>query len=117
MIKYCSSSAYNRLWALSLNKPPQPTTVKSHFTYKIIDTRTNEIMCKKILKAIDNPTFKDQKQAINEFQILYSTHHPCICQGYGMNPSETIPGYADDNNMTTISLFLEYIDHNLKDVK
>ena len=41
-------------------------------TYKIIDTRTNEVMCKKILKIIQNPTFKDQNQAMKEIQILYS---------------------------------------------
>ena len=68
-------------------------------------------MCKKIFKIIDDPSPKERQRALNEFKVLCSIQHPCICRGIGLNPCETPPGYSDD--VTTFALFLEYLEYGL----
>lgn len=77
--------------------------------YKIIDTRTNEILCKKVVKIQDDSTsFKNIKNAIKEFEVLHSIKHPCICSAFAINPAEPF------SNVTTVSLYLEFIPRKLK---
>lgn len=61
------------------------------FVYKVIDERTEEEMCKKVLKTDENTTtFKDFKNIYKEFEVLYRISHPCICKCIGMNPQEKV---------------------------
>ena len=91
--------------------------------YKVIDTKNNQIMCKKILKFVENDQkkFKVLQNSIKEFEILYNLNHPCICRAIGINTSEVI---TDSNistknrkksEMTTIALFLEFEDYSIQD--
>lgn len=69
-------------------------------------------MCKKILIPEDR-FFEHMQKTIKEFELLHSIDHPCICEIYGINTSEVIQ--EDDEEITTIALFLEYIEFDLKD--
>lgn len=83
--------------------------------YKIIDKRTLKPFCKKVLN-VEDVTFDDVQNAVKEFQVLHSLHHPSICHAVGINPAEVLPGQTKDGNeVTTVALFLEYIDYTLKD--
>lgn len=88
--------------------------------YKVVDTRTDQIMCKKILKFDPSspPDFKNMKNAMKEFDILYKISHPCICKFLYINTQETIKdANVDDESgqeATTIALFLEFLEFDLK---
>ena len=87
--------------------------------YKILDTRTNQIMCKKILKICKNDevAFTTLKSAIKEFEILSKINFPGICQVIGINTSEIVTDSNISNKnepeITTIALFLEFQDYSL----
>lgn len=79
--------------------------------YKIIDTKTQKVMRKNVLKCdSEQVTFKDLQNAIKEFEFL----HPCICYAIGINPSERNPD-SDDKESPTVALFLEFADCKLAD--
>ena len=93
-------------------------------TYKVVDTRTGKIMCKKILKYVENEeiAFKTLQNAIKEFEVLSQFSHPCICKALFINTSEAItdPNISMKEGsknavITTIALFLEYEDYSLSD--
>ena len=90
------------------------TISKNDFSisHKIIDIKNHRMMCKKILIPEDR-LFEHMQKAIKEFELLHSINHPCICKIYGINTSEVIQ--EDDEEITTIALFLEYIEFDLKD--
>lgn len=77
--------------------------------YKIIDKRNYLVMTKKILKAEETTQFKDAKNLFKEFEILHQINHPCICKTYGINLQER----ERDKDITTIAIFIEFIDYNL----
>lgn len=79
--------------------------------YKVIDKRNGQVMCKKIIKIDKDTTFKSLQNAYKEFEILQFINHPCICKSIGINTQEQ---YGDEN-VTTISIFLEYLDFSLKE--
>lgn len=82
--------------------------------YKIVDTRTGENLCKKVLKISDESSqFTNAKNAMKEFETLYTIKHPCICRAIGINTSEPIN--EDDQTNTTIALYLEFLSRNLKE--
>ena len=100
-------------------------------TYKVIDKRTKTPYCKKVLKyRKGQTTIKDAQNAIKEFEILHKISHPCICKVFGINMLEKVDinkeeeeDYKDDDDetikgkeITTIALFLEFIDYSLADV-
>lgn len=89
-------------------------------TYKVIDKRTNTPMCKKVLKYKEGQTsIKDAQRAMNEFQVLYNISHPCICRALGINISEVLEitnKKGQEEEITTIALFLEYLEYGLGDI-
>lgn len=89
-------------------------------TYKIFDKRTKTPICKKVLKYKEGQTtIIDAQNALKEFEVLYRISHPCICKAVGINTAEKIE-VTDKNghvqNMTTIALFLEFLDYNLSEL-
>lgn len=83
--------------------------------YKMIDKQTPKPLCKKVLK-VEGATFEDIQNAVKEFEVLHALNHPCFCVAYGINPTEVIKSEDDkEPEITTVSLFLEYIDFKLKD--
>ncbi|KAK8860564.1 hypothetical protein M9Y10_012229 [Tritrichomonas musculus] len=90
------------------------------FTYKVIDKQTKTPMCKKVLKYKEGQTtIKDAKRAIQEFEILYKISHPCICEALRINTSETLEVVnkkGEKQNITTIAIFLEYLEYGLNEV-
>lgn len=44
-------------------------------------------LCKKVLK-VEGFTFEDMQNAVKEFQILHSIHHPCTSHAIAINTSE-----------------------------
>ncbi|KAK8871923.1 hypothetical protein M9Y10_007669 [Tritrichomonas musculus] len=86
-------------------------------SFKIIDTRWNQVICKKVIYLDKNEvSFKEMQNAMKEFEILYVMKHPCICQAIGINTSEMIKNEENNEEMTTVALFLEFIDYKLKDL-
>ena len=86
-------------------------------TYKIIDTRTDTFMCKKVLKVDPKnpPTMKDVKNIMKEFEILVRINHPCICKALFINTQEVVKdANIKDSNNTTIAIFLEFLEIDLK---
>lgn len=82
--------------------------------YKIIDTRNDQVLCKKVLKIVDETSsFNNAKNALKEFEVLHAIRHPCICKAIGINTSEPIQNEAEE--LTTISLYLEFLNRSLKD--
>ncbi|KAK8843106.1 hypothetical protein M9Y10_025297 [Tritrichomonas musculus] len=105
--------------------------------YKIIDDRTSEVMCKKVVKIVeDEEAFNKLRNSMREFGALTSISHPSICRAIGMNTSEKVEentsnkdsdydyneedederGERNKKEKTTIALFLEYLPFKLKDV-
>ena len=81
-------------------------------TYKLINKRTKKPLCKKVIKYKNGEaTFKDAQRALSEFEVMHHMTHPCICKAFFINPSEPV----DESNeeITTISIFLEYLDYSL----
>ena len=72
-------------------------------------------MCKKILKYDpEQISFKDLQNSMKEFDILHLISHPSICNAIGINTAEPISNTEED--LTTIALFLEYLEHKLTDL-
>ena len=87
--------------------------------YKIIDERTSKVMCKKVVKEVESgQAFKKLQDSMKEFTALASIDHPSICKAVGMNLQEKITDLNgdEDNDKTTIALFLEYLPFKLKDI-
>ena len=51
---------------------------------------------------------------MKEFELFLTINHPCICKIYGIDTSELITN-EDNDEITTIALFLGYLDFDLKD--
>ena len=82
--------------------------------HSIFDKRTSENLCKKVLKICDESSlFTNAKNAMKEFETLYTIKHPCICRAIGINTSEPISD--DEKENTTIALYLEFLSRNLKE--
>ena len=76
-------------------------------------------MCKKIFKFDPSspPDFKNAKNAMKEFEILYKINHPCICKSLFINMQEVIKdANVDEENqeVTTVAIFLEFLEFDLK---
>lgn len=90
-------------------------------SYKVADTKTDQLMCKKMLKMIsnDDTRFKVLKNAIKEFETLYQIHHPCVCKAFGINIMEAVSDAEieseDGEETTTVALFFEYLEYSLLD--
>lgn len=90
----------------------------SSITYKVIDKRTNVPYCKKVLK-FNNGEIEDAKRAMNEFHVMHELSHPCICKSIYINiiePLEILNDEGKKETVTTIALFLEFVEYNLKKV-
>ena len=88
-------------------------------TYKIIDQRNKNQLCKKVIKyKKEQSSIKDAQNVLKEFQILYNLSHPCICKAYGINMQEKLEVFdkGRKTEMTTIALYLEYLEYSLKEV-
>ncbi|KAK8846911.1 hypothetical protein M9Y10_019479 [Tritrichomonas musculus] len=88
-------------------------------TYKLIDTRNKNQICKKVIKyKKDQTTIKDAQNVLKEFHFLHEMNHPCICKAIGINTSEKleIVVNGETKEVTTISLFLEFLEYGLNDV-
>ena len=87
--------------------------------YKCIDTSTNQTICKKVLKYKNEQTnIKDAQNAMKEFQVLHDIDHPCICKSFYINTEEPIDiiNKDEEDSVTTISLFLEFVEYGLSDI-
>lgn len=88
-------------------------------TYKIKDTRTDTLICKKVLRYRPNQTtFRDARNAMQEFEVLSRIKHPCICKAIGINIAEPLQVNVDGENrqITTIALFIEFVEHKLSSI-
>lgn len=79
--------------------------------FKVIDKRNLQIMFKKVLKTDENIDVETIQNSIKEFETLFEINHQCICKCFGINFREKID---DDPNKTSIGIYLEYLDYNLK---
>lgn len=61
-------------------------------TYKVKDTKTGQLFCKKVLKGSESEQtdFKNLQKSIKEFQVLHQLNHPCIFKVFGINMSEIV---------------------------
>ena len=87
--------------------------------YKCIDTRTKQPLCKKVLKYnSEQINMKDAQNAMKEFQVLHDIDHPCICKSFYINTEEPIDiiNKDEEDTITTISLFLEFVEYGLSDI-
>ena len=89
--------------------------------FKVLDTRTGEVMCKKVIKEPDDEeTFKRLQHTLKEIEVSSQIHHPCICESLGYNIQEPISTKNEKNEeemKTTIALFFELLPFSLKEVK
>ncbi|KAK8846481.1 hypothetical protein M9Y10_020504 [Tritrichomonas musculus] len=85
---------------------------KKSIAFKTFDTTKSIFLCKKILK-VEDVEFKDIANAIKEFEIVKALDHPCIIKTIGINLTEKY-NFKEDG-ITTISIFLEYLDFRLLD--
>ena len=93
--------------------------ITTSVTYKVVDKRANQPLCKKVLKYNKGQaTIKDAQNALKEFQVLYGIDYPCICKSVAVNMSETIEVIVkgEKQKVTTVSLFLEYLEYSLDEV-
>ena len=103
--------------------------------FKVIDKRTGEVMCKKVIKECDESVaFKTLQNSVKEIETVQSIHHPCICESFGYNMQEELPrnkedGHKDDSEededddydkekvqKTTIALFFEFLPFTVKEM-
>lgn len=96
-------------------------------TFKVFDSRTQQMMCKKVLKTGSKTTFKNLQDAMKEFDILHSIYHPCICRAIGINTQEVVNTENEEEEIneleddespkekTTVALYLEFLSHGLKE--
>ncbi|KAK8839146.1 hypothetical protein M9Y10_027938 [Tritrichomonas musculus] len=87
--------------------------------FKVIDTRNDQVLCKKTLKVQnESNAFRNAQNAYKEFEAMCFVRHPGICQAIGMNIAEPIEG-AEPNEEgetpTTISIYLEFLSRSLKE--
>lgn len=71
LIKYCSSSAYYRLYEMLGEKLPPPMTVQSHFKKQIVD-RENILVNAYSVNQLLNQYHIDVKDKINDLLIEYN---------------------------------------------
>lgn len=56
---------------------------KTSIAYKVVDERTSEIMCKKVIIMSDDiDAFKTLQNSIKEIEILHKINHPSICKAF-----------------------------------
>lgn len=90
---------------------------ENSISYKVVDKRTNLVMCKKVLQQIeDKKTVKTIQNVLKEFEILHDFNHPCLCKAIGINIAEPVSNKDDEDELTTIALFLEFLDYSLVDL-
>ena len=100
--------------------------------YKVKDTRTGQVFCKKVIKeSREEELFKTLKNSVKEIEISLRIRHPCICECLGYNLEEEIKketkqkdeddDYDDDEESekerkkkTTIAIFIEYLPFSVK---
>ena len=81
--------------------------------FKIVDKRTGETMCKKIIKICkDDASFKTLQNSLKEIEVQQSIFHPCICKALGYNLHEEIPR----STKTTVALFFELLPYDVKNI-
>lgn len=68
-------------------------------------------MCKKILKSKET-TFRKAQDILKESKLLHLINHPCICKSFCINLQE--PFLNDEEENTTISIFIEFLEYSLK---
>lgn len=57
----------------------------------MIDTRTGQIFCKKVIKECrEEELFQTLKNSIKEIEITHQIRHPCICECLGYNLEEAM---------------------------
>lgn len=89
---------------------------RTSILYKVVNKKTGKTVCKRLFK-IDKKTttLKDVEDVINEFKVIYSLVHPCICEAIGINTSEIVKS-DNDGEVTTISMFFEFCPNSLKNL-
>ncbi|KAK8884318.1 hypothetical protein M9Y10_043426 [Tritrichomonas musculus] len=88
-------------------------------TYKVIDIRTKQPLCKKVIKYNNgNTTIKDAQNALKEFQVMHAINYPCICKSIYINTADELEiiNKGEKETVTTVSLFIEFLEYSLKDV-
>lgn len=77
-------------------------------------------MCKKVLKYQHcESTVQIIQHTMNKFKVMNSLIHPCICHASYINflePMEIINKQGKKEEMTTMALFLEFVDYNLSEI-
>ena len=88
--------------------------------YKIIDERTGEAICKKVMKECrEEAAFKTLKNSLKELEAGMNIRHPCICEAIGYSTHERLPEVGTKNQQkkkTTIALFFELLPFSVEDV-
>ena len=83
----------------SVGRPPKYKSVEeiedkigegaSSKVYKVKDTRTGQVFCKKVIKeSREEELFKTLKNSVKEIEISLRIRHPCICECLGYNLEE-----------------------------
>lgn len=109
--------------------------------YKVVDKRTNRVMCKKVLKTDESPNFNKLQNSMKEYEALIHLNHPSICEAFGFNLQEKVSNKETTNNIkdkkddkddyeyeyeedkdkkpsdeiTTVALFMEFVPYKIKD--
>lgn len=107
-------------------------------SYKVIDKRTMQVMCKKVIKN-NNDEFivKKLQNSMKDISALLDINHPCICHTIGFNSAEQLPRTSDKGEYesyddyeeeeegeeeedfeapkTTVALYLEYLPYKLNE--
>ncbi|KAK8898306.1 hypothetical protein M9Y10_000589 [Tritrichomonas musculus] len=99
--------------------------------FKVIDKRTGEVMCKKVIKEVsDEAAFKTLQNSLRELETVCKIEHPCICESLGYNMQEPVQQarnkkddddeydyeYKEKVKKTTIALFFELLPFSVKEV-
>lgn len=85
--------------------------------FKVVDKRTGEVICKKIVKECnDESAFTILQNSMKEIDFSLSVKHPCICEAFGYNLQEPLQKIGDETGKTTIALFFELLQYSVKDV-
>ena len=84
--------------------------------FKVIDHRTKQVLCKKIIKNNEFDGFNELKKKIKELEILQKNSHPCICEMICANLQEKCNEKDGDDEYTTAAFFFEYLPYSLKEL-
>ena len=74
--------------------------------FKVVDNRTGEVVCKKVIKETDDDnSFKTLQNTMKEICTLQSVRHPCICETFGYNMQEPLEGQTSGDDYFWKSIF------------